>query len=266
MNKLSLAAFLFFAPCLNSYALNRDSLIYRKSFEINFQSNLTISHSTIDGSPALNEIDVYTKIYSLFYSYKITKILFIRTGISTGTIGILSEPRTVSISTGRSTSVKAQASKYSPATFINIPLQMGFQKEIKAIKISPFLLFGFEGISKEVWFIKKYDGFGSGPTYKKFQEFQESRFYNFTPKEKYDLSRVGYEYQSVFNFYSLTTGIYFNYKSLKCGVYYQYRGSKKMEYKYVYSDKLYNRNWFANCIGFSLGFNLKTHTKHRNGL
>lgn len=256
MSKLSLVVFLFFVPCLNSYALIQDSLIYRKSFEINYQSNLTKSHSTLDGSPVLDEIDVYTKIYSLFYSYKITKILFIRTGISTGTIGILSEPRTISIAAGRTTSVKAQVSKFSPSTFINIPLQIGFQKEIKAIKISPFVLFGFEGISKEVWFIKKYDGFGEYGQYKRFEEFQNSSFYNFTPKEKYDLSRFGYEDQSVFNYYSLTTGMYFNYKNFKCGVYYQYRGSKKWESDDIYYNKLYKRNWFANCVGFSLGINL----------
>lgn len=265
MNKLCLVTILFILPCLNSYSLSRDTIFFRKSFEINYQNNLTKSHSSINGSPALNEIDVYTKIYAIFYSYKITKILFFRAGISTGTIGILSAPRSIRISIGRSSSFGALASKFSPATFINLPLQIGVQKEIKAIKISPFVLLGFEGISKEVWFIKKYDGFGEYGQYKRFKEFQNSSYYKFTTKEKYDLSRIGYEEQSVFNFYSLTTGIYFNYKHLKCGVYYQYRGSKKYESDEIYYNKRYKRDWFANCVGFSLGINLNTQRNLRNG-
>jgi hypothetical protein len=246
------------------FAIKKDSLKYRNSIEFNYQRNYSfrtiISYSDAivkDAAEQIakkeqNESAVYTNIIGIFYTYHITPWLYLRSGFSTGTLGYISKPQQVPLYEypyGQPVLIGYQkVVETAPGTFLNMPFQIGIQKEIKRLHLTPFLMFGYE--IRSIFSPSKTLGDGQ------ISNLQNSLFYKFQVKNDYDISGAKKQSGYAFSYYSLTSGINFNVKRFKIGLYYQYRGSSKLP---INNDRWGNLNIverkFAHGLGISLGYN-----------
>jgi hypothetical protein len=248
-------------------AMKKDSLQYRNSLEFTYQRNYSfykiISYSdAIVKDAALrlnekksNESAIYTNIIGLFYTYRIKPWVYIRSGFSTGTIGYVSNPELKPIYQGYKDNmgvVHTYISGYEkttetyPGAFLNIPIHLGFQKQILQSNFTSFFLIGLEGISFSSPLLKG----------RNFESFEGSAIYKFQVKKNFDLSKTEQISGSAFNFYSISTGINYSFNKFRLGFFYQYReGKKYTNYLDHWKNLSIVQKGFAHGVGMCLGIN-----------
>lgn len=243
-------------------AMRKDSLKYKNTIEFTYQRNysyykiVSYYHKNMDyaneriKTKESNESAIYTNIIALFYTFRIKPWIYVRSGFSTGTIGNVSNPelKPIYMGAGRNVTIIGyeKVSELFPTTFLNLPIQLGFQKKIYHTSITPYVLIGFEGLSIKSPFLKS----------RSYESFQNSSIYRFRLEKDFDLSNAKKDYYTTFNFISVSTGFNFDLKALKLGFYYQYRGGKKYQNNI---NQWMNLNIverkFAHAIGLNLGYN-----------
>lgn len=260
--KNAILLLLFCSLSSQLFAIKKDSLNLKNSLEISYQRNYSslkiVSYNQNGPNAAAriaekdkSESAVYTNIISILYTYNITKWLFVKSGFSTGTLGIIGEPYSEPVynpSNGHITGYKR--SYYgTPLAFLSSPFIVG--GKIKLFKSNFYLGFnlGYEGRYIKSPFLDAT----------RISTYENSKLYRYKIEKNIEVNDTIALASSAFTNYkafSLTPEIRYSTRRFFIKLFYQYRRSATYRY---YTEKYGNLSikqyGYAHSLGFAMGYN-----------